>query len=97
MFFVDNTYFCNTAYCRTLNSLIMKKRIILVIGIVVTAGIALLCSSNNKNEVFMKNLEALSQGEGYPICTGPKKENLSGNIFCHCENQYPCQDNQGCQ
>jgi hypothetical protein len=30
------------------------------------------------------------------ICTGPKQENLAGNIFCKCENTAPCRDMFGC-
>ena len=47
MLFVDNTYFCNTAYCRTLiyYKLIMKRNINIVLSLAISA-LLLSCSSN---------------------------------------------------
>lgn len=79
----------------------MKKYVIaLAVFLVIVGGISLakILYSVKSDAFFRSNVEALAQSEGYyPVCTGPKKENLSGNIFCHCENSSPCKDNQGCQ
>ena len=79
----------------------MKKLAYALAVIVTSIGVVLffwIFFSTKSHELFMSNVEALNQGEaGLTVCTGPKKENLSGNIFCHCENASPCKDNQGCQ
>ncbi|MCM1177415.1 MAG: hypothetical protein NC115_08115 [Bacteroidales bacterium] len=55
-------------------------------------------ASSPMDEFFNANVEALAGGEGGGAagCTGPKKENIAGNIFCHCENTAPCHDMYGC-
>jgi len=79
----------------------MKRIIILAAGILLsTAAVSAFVYVNNGrnslNNMFNANVEALADGEDGAVCTGPKKENLAGNIFCHCENTAPCQDMYGC-
>lgn len=78
----------------------MKRIIILAAGVFLLAAamsvfVYVNNGSNSINEMFNANVEALAV-QAEPVCTGPKKENLAGNIFCHCENDAPCQDMYGC-
>ena len=65
----------------------------LVTGLVL--GLHSMC---NLDPILEANVEALTRNEDNPSpgCTGPKKENLHGNIFCHSENTAPCMDMYGC-
>ncbi len=79
----------------------MKRNILLAAGamLVAAAVSAFVYVKNERNsmdELFNANVEALAEGEGGAGCTGPKKENLAGNIFCHCENTAPCRDMYNC-
>ena len=79
----------------------MKKKLIfaagaMIIAAAVSAAVCLNCGQTRHDDLFEQNLDALARGENTPGCTGPKKENLSGNIFCHCENTAPCKDMYGC-
>ena len=77
----------------------MKKKIIIIIITVFTAGASICVGAaihKNVNPTVKTNIEVLADGEG-PTCTGPKKENIVGNIFCHCENTVPCRDLFGCK
>lgn len=79
----------------------MKKKVFLVAGAVFFAAAvsAIVYVNNERNsmdELFNANVEALASGESGVGCTGPKKENFSGNIFCHSENTAPCRDMYGC-
>ena len=47
------------------------------------------------DSLIQANVEALS-GSEQPGCTGPKKSNFWGHIYCRCENNYPCMDDYGC-
>ena len=48
-----------------------------------------------KDPLFDAMVESLTDNEGGK-CTGPKKQNIWGNIFCHSENTVPCSDTYGC-
>lgn len=77
--------------------MIKKKKIfyLTAIAVVLTGFACGLCVSSN-DPIFESNVEALARDEGGPSCTGPKKQNLSGAIFCHCENTVSCRDTYGC-
>ena len=62
----------------------------------VTGLVLGLHSMSNLDPILEANVEALTRNEGGPGCTGPKRENVHGNIFCHCENTVPCKDLYGC-
>ena len=78
----------------------MKKLIVSFVALFVSAmaSISVLKSTSKFDDsIFESNVEALARSEiGESSCTGPKKENIAGNIFCHCENTAPCKDMYGC-
>ena len=79
----------------------MKKPILLAAGAVLLAAVVsafvyVKNGSNAMDELFEANVEALTRNESTPVCTGPKRENLTGDIFCRSQNQAPCQDMYGC-
>ena len=79
----------------------MKRKMILAAGAVLAAAAvsAFVYVNNERNsmsDLFNANVEALARNESSAVCTGPKKQNLSGNIFCHSENSAPSQDMYGC-
>lgn len=80
----------------------MKRKLILsAAGVVLlAASVTTLVSANKSNDpmddLFRANVEALARNEVGPVCTGPKRENIGGNIFCRSENTSPCQDMYGC-
>ncbi len=66
----------------------MKRIIILAAGILLSAAAASVLISenierNSIDEMFNANVEALADVVE-PECTGPKKENIAGHIFCKC-------------
>ena len=80
----------------------MKNKIFFAVGsaILLAATVLISVYVNNGNDsmktIFDANVEALARSEGSPGCTGPKKENVLGNIFCRSENTAPCKDMYGC-
>ena len=78
----------------------MKKIHAFVAAIIVlaaAASVAVIVNAVNSDSLFEANVEALAQVEDGVSCTGPKKENVAGNIFCHSENTAPCKDMYGCK
>ena len=76
----------------------MKKMIVAAAVAAMTAGgaVALRTIVSQSDPIFEADVEALTRNEGGPGCTGPKRENVHGNIFCRCENTVPCKDLYGC-
>ena len=77
----------------------MKKTLITIsaAAVMAVAAVCAYCTVKaNENPFLNANVEALARTESNPVCTGPKKENLAGNIFCHCTNTAPCKDMYGC-
>ena len=68
-----------------------KKKTLLIVAVFLVIGalfaIPALADGNGPG---------LSDEGNMPSCTGPKKENIAGNIFCHSENTAPCKDLFGC-
>ena len=80
----------------------MKKKLILSGGlllIAITASIFTYSSIKKAlatDNLLYANIEVLTMNETDVPCTDPKKQNIAGNIFCHCENSVACQDLFGC-
>lgn len=79
----------------------MKKRMLLAAGAVlvaatVSAFVYVKNESSSMDGLFNANVEALAGNESGTGCTGPKKENLAGHIFCRCENTASCRDMYNC-
>lgn len=76
----------------------MKKIYVLaaVLTIISSVAIAMMFDLDVSDSLFDANIEALAHSEAGASCTGPKKENLAGNIFCHCENTASCKDMYNC-
>ena len=77
----------------------MKKTIITIsaAAVMAVAAVCIFCTVKaNENPFLNANVEALARTESTPVCTGPKKANLVGKIFCQSTNTAPCQDMYGC-
>lgn len=53
-------------------------------------------NGDNDAKNNIKLLQSSSRLSLAASCTGPKRENLRGNIFCKCKNSSPCADASGC-
>ena len=84
-------YYIGLFISEVINLLISINYIILLAIFIVKESDSERLSDFRKIFITIKNLS-----EGSPGCTGPKKENVLGNIFCRSENTAPCKDMYGC-
>ena len=76
----------------------MKEKII-KISVTLLFGVSLVGFAilEEHRSYAYENASSLSPDKNESSCTGPKKENLAGHIFCHSENAAPCADMYGCK
>ena len=76
-----------------------NKRILIPLITIAIVGGSILTSvivtNRHKDSFFESMVESLTDNEGGK-CTGPKKSNFWGQVFCHCENDSVCSDEYGC-
>ena len=84
----------------------MKKKLLLefaactttVVIIAITLNVTFKTNSSDLSDITLTNVEALARNEGGNCgCYGPKVANYNGTIvYCRCENDKCCMDEQGC-